>query len=130
MFANLMNTEEKENFLQLIFKIANCDGEYQEEEDELIQSYKSELNLSDIKDTKSIEELITYFSEKTDQIKKIVFFELYGMIMADGVIADEEQHILNLVKSGFNLGEEIYTQIISAADDLQKIYNRIYDVLF
>lgn len=130
MFTNLFNNEEKEKFLELIFKIAHCDGDYAEEEEELINNYKIELNISDIKDTASIDELVIYFGRKSDKIKKIVLFELYGMMMADANIADEEKHILDLIKFEFKFKDEVYDSIIDAATELQNVYDKIYDVLF
>ena len=83
MFVQVMEKEEREKFLELIYKIANIDGDYVAEEEELIDSYKAELELSDIKDTDTIEEIIDYFSSKSESIRKIVLFEVYGMINAD-----------------------------------------------
>ena len=40
MFLQVMNMEEKEKFLEFVYKIANVDGEYAEEEQEIIDSYK------------------------------------------------------------------------------------------
>ncbi len=40
MFLQVMNNEEKEKFLELVYKIANIDGEYAQEEEELINNYK------------------------------------------------------------------------------------------
>lgn len=130
MFAKLLNQEEKEKFLELIFKIANCDNTFTEEEEELIDNYKLELGLNEIKNTASMSALIDYFGEKQDQIKKVVFFELYGMIMADGYIAAEEESIMRQLKSKFGLSEELHTQIISAVIQLQEAYDKVYEVLF
>ena len=83
MFANIMDQSEKEKFLELIHKIAQCDEDYSEEEEELLNNYKIELGIQDVKDTDTLEGLVEFFAGKTPELKKIVFFELYGMIMAD-----------------------------------------------
>lgn len=72
MFLQVMNNEEKEKFLEFIYKIANIEGEYAEEEQELINSYKNELGVFEIHDTSNIEKLIDYFSTKTVEMKKII----------------------------------------------------------
>ena len=126
MFLNLMNTEEKENFLELIYKIATCDGEFAVEEEELVNNYKIELGIDTFTDTKSINELINYFSNKQLLLKKIVFFELYGMIVADGTIVDSEKSILVNLKDKFALGENANTQLINAVNELQKAYDTVY----
>ena len=70
------------------------------------------------------------FAGKTLELKKIVFFELYGMIMADGKIASKESELIQMIEKAFGLPKSLYTEIISVADELRKAYDRIYDVLF
>lgn len=130
MFANIMDQSEKEKFLELIHKIAQCDEDYSEEEEELLNNYKIELGIQDVKDTDSLEGLVDFFASKTPELKKIVFFELYGMIMADGKIASKESELIEMIEKAFGLPQSLYAEIISVANDLRKVYDRIYDVLF
>ena len=130
MFLQVMNVEEKEKFLEFIYKIANIEGDYAEEENELINSYKNELGLSEIGDTCNIEELIEYFSTKTMEMKKIILFEVIGLINADDKIVKEEEDFLNKVIVSFGLNTEIVEKIKSIALKLQNVYDEIYDTLF
>ena len=130
MFVHVMGKEEREKFLELIYKIANIDGDYVAEEEELIDSYKAELELSDIKDTDTIEEIIDYFSSKSESIRKIVLFEVYGMINADGKIDNSEEKLFNLSQEKFGISEQQTKAIINVAEELQKVYDKVYDVLF
>ena len=130
MFVNVMNQGEKENFLELVYKMATCDGVYAEEEKELVTNYKLELNLKDIPDTKTVSELLDYFSEKSSALRRIVFFELYGMVMADGEIEKNEKEIMEELKSKFALDEKGYADMIMAADMLKDAYDRVYSAVF
>ena len=130
MFVNVMNQGEKENFLELVYKMATCDGVYAEEEKELVTNYKLELNLKDIPDTKTVSELLDYFSEKSSALRKIVFFELYGMVMADGEIEKKEKEIMDELKTKFALDEKAYADMIMAADMLKDAYDRVYSAVF
>lgn len=130
MFVQVMEKEEREKFLELIYKIANIDGDYAAEEEELIDSYKAELELSDIKDTDTIEEIIDYFSSKSESIRKIVLFEVYGMINSDGKIDISEEKIFNLSQEKFGISEQQTKAIINVAEELQEVYDKVYDVLF
>lgn len=130
MFVQVMGKEEREKFLELIYKIANIDGDYVAEEEELIDSYKAELELSYIKDTDTIEEIIDYFSSKSESIRKIVLFEVYGMINADGKIDISEEKLFNLSQEKFGISEQQTKAIINVAEELQKVYDKVYDVLF
>lgn len=130
MFLQTMNTEEKERFLEFVYKVANIEGEFTEEEQEIINSYKNELGLSEIPETSNIEGLIGYFSTKADEMKKIVLFEIIGLINADDKIAKEEEDILSKVVASFDLDNEVVERIKSAAKKLQDVYDEVYEVLF
>lgn len=130
MFTNLLNETEREIFMELISKMALCDGENAEEEQALIQNYQIELNVTQIRDTDSIEGLIDYFSEKNESIKRIVLFEIWGMVQADGNVGVQEEKAFAYLKEKFCLGDAKTEQIITAAKDLQVVYDRIYDAIF
>jgi uncharacterized tellurite resistance protein B-like protein len=130
MFANVMNQSEKEKFLELIYKIAQCDEEYSEEEEEILNNYKAELGMENVNDTDTLEGLVTFFAGKSPELKKIVFFELYGMIMADRKIEKNEAELMEMIEKAFGLPESQYKDIISVAEDLRNVYERIYEVLF
>lgn len=130
MFANVMNQSEKEKFLELIYKIAQCDEEYSEEEEEILNNYKAELGMENVNDTDTLEGLVVFFAGKSSELKKIVFFELYGMIMADRKIEKNEAELMEMIEKAFGLPESQYRDIISVAEDLRNVYERIYEVLF
>ena len=130
MFANVMNQSEKEKFLELIYKIAQCDEEYSEEEEEILNNYEAELGMENVNDTDTLEGLVTFFAGKSPELKKIVFFELYGMIMADRKIEKKEAELMEMIEKAFGLPESQYKDIISVAEDLRNVYERVYEVLF
>jgi uncharacterized tellurite resistance protein B-like protein len=129
MFLNVMEVEERKKFLELAFKLAQVDGDYAEEEEEIINSYKAELGITEIEDTLSIDELISYFSSKNDTVKKVVLFEVYGMILADDKLEKSEEEVFDNIKSQFNISADVVEQIVSVADELQNVYDKLYDVL-
>ena len=129
MFLNVMEVEERKKFLELAFKLAQIDGDYAEEEEEIINSYKAELGITEIEDTLSIDELISYFSSKNDTVKKVVLFEVYGMIRADDKTEKSEEEVFDNIKYQFNISDDVVEQIVSVADELQNVYDKLYDVL-
>lgn len=130
MFLNIMNNEEKEKFLELVYKVANADGDYAEEEQEIVNSYKNELEIDTINDNSTIIELIEYFANKNEVIKKVVMFETVGIVNADAVVVKAEKEILKNMNAQFALGKETYKQINDVAEKLQKVYDEIYNILF
>lgn len=74
--------------------------------------------------------LIEFFSEKSEQIQKIVWFELYAVITADDVVAEGETKIIDLVKKDLTISEESISNIQDLAIDLKKVYEKIYNYIF
>ena len=130
MFLQVMNTEEKEKFLELVYKIANIDGEYAEEEQEIVNSYKNELGLSKVPETSDIDGLVRYFSAKATELKKIVLFETVGLINADEKIEKEEADLLDKTSGAFGLDKDVVDRIKSVAKKLQDVYDEVYSALF
>ena len=130
MFLQVMNTEEKEKFLELVYKIANIDGEYAEEEQEIVNSYKNELGLSKVPETSDIDGLVRYFSAKATELKKIVLFETVGFINADEKIEKEEADLLDKMSGAFGLDKDVVDRIKSVAKKLQDVYDEVYSALF
>ena len=130
MFVNLFDQEEKEKFLELIYKMASCDGVYAEEEKELLNNYKIEFGIEQIQDTLSVQELVKYFAKKTDEKKRIVLFELYGMVLADDEIGKREKDLFEEIKKTFGMNTAVYDKIEKAAVTLKEAYDAVYDAIF
>ena len=110
--------------------MATCDGVYAEEEKELLNNYKIEFGIDQIPDTLSVHDLVQYFAEKTDDKKKIVLFELYGMVLADDEIGEQEKDLFEEIKKIFALNTEVYDKIEKAAVTLKEAYDAVYDAVF
>lgn len=130
MFLQVMNDEEKEKFLELVYKIASVDGDFAEEEQEIVDSYKKELEIDNIPETSSLEELVEYFSSKAIELKRIVLFETIGLINADDKIEKAEEEVYNKMISKFELEENSVEKIRKSAEKLQAVYDEVYDALF
>ena len=123
-----LNREEKEKFFELIYKLASCDGVFREEEQELIEGCRRELDIRDNPDTGSFENLADYFGRCDDRVKKIVLFEVCGIILADNEVGENEQKAFDYLKEALAVDEQ--EEIISIANDLKLIQDRIKDIVF
>lgn len=130
MFTSILSEEERGKFLELIYKMACCDGEYAEEEQELLDNYKKELMIDTIPETDSINGLADYFSTKSNCIKRIVLFEVWGMILADRNVGKAEKAAFEYIKKAFDLEDSVIEKVVSVANELQRAYDHVYDVLF
>ena len=130
MFANLMDSEEREKLMELIYKLARCDGEYAEEEQEIVENYRAELCIDRIPDTDSIKGLSEFFASKSETVRRIVLFEVWSMILSDKKVSGEEEKAFEQVKSGLNLDLSATDEIVAATNALKKAYESVYDAVF
>lgn len=130
MFLQVMNMEEKMKFLEFVYKIANIDGEYAEEEIEIVNSYKNELGINEIPETDDINGIIEYFSTKEEVLKRIIIFETMGLINADNKIEPEEADLMNKMVKSFHLDSKVVEKIDMVAKRLQDVYDDVYTAIF
>lgn len=129
MFLSSLDDESKRNFLELAYKLAVSDNDYSESENDILNSFESEMGVTEIPDTSTVDDLIAYFSRKDLTVQRIVWLELYGMIMADDKITNEEQEIRSKIEKQFTLQKEDFEKISKAADDLKNVYAEIYHAI-
>lgn len=131
MFLYGLQEEEKQNLLELVSAIAQSDGTYAQEEQEVVDAYRRELGIEEFeKSGMEMYALIDYFSERTQLSQRIVFYEVYGMIMVDSVLAKEEEDILNYIKQKFSLSAVTMETIMEAVDNLYQAYHKAYLSIF
>ena len=93
-------------------------------------NYRIELAFAAMPEMKdSLEDLIDYFAAKSDSIKKILYFEVCSLIMADEDIRPEEQQVLVDITRKFEIEPDIIEQINKSVTDLKAVYGNIYRVL-
>lgn len=104
MFLKELNKEEATTFISLIKNLAVIDNMFSKKEKELIEDYKSDLNLSDddIKEL-SFEESLSKLDSSSVRIKNIIYFELTGLALVDGVFDKEEEVFLDNIAKAFQI---------------------------
>ena len=108
MFLNRLDIEEKNAFLWLAHHLARADNDYSEEEALLIDKYSMEMQMDDIDFDETKFDLITILSEfKLASHKKIVLLEIMALVYADGVIAKEENALINVMIEQFELNPNL-----------------------
>lgn len=131
MFLSILNEEDKLNFIEFIHLVANCDEDFADEEKEILNNYMIETGIDSIPDIgKSIDDILLYFSKRDDSIKKVVLFEVYGLILSDDKLSKEEKEILNKIDKLSGLNNEEVNKIKELVEELKKVYDNIYDILF
>ena len=78
MYLNLLNEQEKKDFLELAYHLMGSDGLHQEEEMQVFESYKYECNMLTYKISKqnNLEDIIAHLKNSSSKIKKIILIRL------------------------------------------------------
>lgn len=103
MYLNLLSKKEQEDFLELARYSMGLNGEYKNEEEEILLNYKFECHLVEYKAYRQedIENIIVNLSKSSKQIKKVIFIEIFGILLADGEICEDESIFVQKLTSVF-----------------------------
>lgn len=127
MFLNELNKKESIAFINLVTLLAQTDNSYSEKEKELIADYKNELSLKDeTLESLSFEAAIKELNNSTPRIKNIIYFELVGLALIDGVYEDSEIDYLNKLASSFNISKDKQNDYVTYF----KVVKDLYDATF
>lgn len=130
MFLKNLDTDSKNKFMQLICLAANIDKNCSNEELSIIHNYQNELGIPVLpKIRSSASELIAYFSKFPESVRKMIYFEIYGLIRSDNLITTDENDLLHDIEKNFGLGSDITQQIKMLAKKLQDVYSELFSVL-
>ena len=108
MFLNKLTDQEKEAFISLSIHAANADTVFVEEEKALIQDYCKEMGIVffDSSSIMPLEELKKIYADSSINNKKIVLFELLGLVYVDGKYDNEEKNFINEFAEAIGLSAE------------------------
>ena len=99
MFLSMLNDQQKLLFRELCLYIVYADGIYTDDEELLVKSYCYEMKIEytpnkQSKDYASTVNQIVKIS--TDYEKRLIGFELMGVVYADGEFQDEECDLIKI----------------------------------
>ena len=88
-----------------------------------------ELAINDVNEDENITDLIEYFALKNMQVKKVVAFEVYGLIVSDDKLGESEEKVLNEIENKSGIDADTFKEIEDVVEELQKIYDKVFEVL-
>lgn len=130
MYLAVLPQKAKENFLNLALYVANADNQFSAEEQNMLNAFAGEMNISYQPVTMPLEEILSRFSDLSLSEKKIVFFELMGLAVVDNHLAKEEKEILERTLTALNLPPEFYEESRKAVTKIAEIYRETNDLIF
>ena len=111
------------NFLHLLYdhiKILLCPRE---------EKLKFEFDVEKIPDTGSVNDLIDYFSSKSEKIKKIVLFHVIYLIDSDQYLSENETEAFNYLTDQFELGSDIVDSAKELVKDVMDVNLRLSEYI-
>ncbi|MGI9280370.1 MAG: hypothetical protein ACR2PX_12205 [Endozoicomonas sp.] len=108
MFLNRLLLDEKQAFLAIAHHLAHSDDKLTRDEENILAKYCMEMQMDDIVYNKSEFDLSAALDAfQTDSHKKIALLEIMALVFADGVLADEEQQLIDKIISHFDLNPNL-----------------------
>ena len=129
MFLNYLSELEKKNYLDLALAAAHCDGAIPEAEANLIEQYKVEMHLEYEPVLRPVDEILAAFSVASENTKKIIFFELLGLMFADNVYNENETHFMSQIAAAFNINSEFIGKSKKLLADYLSVYKEIIKLI-
>ncbi len=126
MYLHLLKEDEKKDFLELAHHLMGVDGVYQDEEIAVFESYKHECSLQSymISKQNDLQSVIDSLKTASLKTKKIILIELFGILLADGEVHENEKTFINYVVTSFEITEEEFERInkwVLAMDHIVKL---------
>lgn len=107
MYLSLLTSEEKNAFLELAITIASSDNDFSDHEKAMVQLYCNEMQIaySDNIKVRPLAEILSALKECSERTKKIILYEVIGLVLVDGEV-DSETNILNEMQKAFNISPD------------------------
>lgn len=132
MFLNRLKKEEKKAFLQLAHHVARSDGDFNDNEELIIEKYCMEMQIENVlfnEESFDIYNVLDNF--KTNRSKKIVILELMALIYSDNYLHEEERVVLEKILEEFDLSYSlsiVYTEWAKTMLSLYKQGNALIEI--
>lgn len=133
MYLSQLETSDRKTFLELAHITANSDGVIVDQEIEILERYRDEMNLShkeyEIQNI-SMETIIGELKSRSDEIKKIILFELMAIAFSDGIYDENQKQIMKYLQDSFEISPEEYEKLKELLNQLNQIYEKINSAIY
>jgi tellurite resistance protein len=107
MFLHLLVDKEKEAFIDLARLAAGCNNDITDEQEIMLEQYCDEMGISfPMSHAKSLDEIIDFFKESSYQNRKMVVFEIIGLLFSDGNFDENEMAFVKKMAIALGVSKE------------------------
>ena len=127
MFLNSLSKTHKKLFMELAIKAAEANGVVELAEKNMLKAFSIEMSIEPFYSTNSDIETILQKMEATatENEKRIVLFELMGILISDEEFDEEERRFLEKVRSVFEVSESKCDEMMKLLYEYSSLYKRI-----
>ncbi|WP_373002032.1 TerB family tellurite resistance protein [Sulfurimonas sp.] len=131
MYLDLLNKQEQEDFLELARYSMGLNGEHKAEEEAILTNYKYECQLVEYiaHRQEDIKKIILTLKGSTKKVKKIILVELFGILLADGEVCEEEAKFVDILAEGFRIKEYEVDRIQRWVEAMNDIVQEGYELI-
>lgn len=131
MYLDLLNKQEQKDFLELARYAMKLDGKETEEEEEILTNYKYECHLVEYTAHRQdeIQKIVTSLKASTKKVKKIIMVELFGILIADGEVSQEEAEFIDTLAEQFRIKEYEVARMQRWVEAMNDIFQEGYELI-
>ena len=129
MFANELNFEQSSKLVDLVYKLAQIDSQYDFDEESFVEQLKLEFDVCQVNESSSINDLVDYFSSQNEKIKKIVLFHVIFLIYSDTYLSESEKDTFNYIIEQFEIGSDEVEKIEELVNDFMDVNLRLKELI-
>ena len=129
MFANELNFEQSSKLVDLVYKLAQIDSQYDFDKESFVDQLKLEFDVCQVNESASINDLVDYFSSQNEKIKKIVLFHVIFLIYSDTYLSESEKDTFNYIIEQFEIGSDEVEKIEELVNDFMDVNLRLKELI-
>ena len=133
MFLNQLDEEKKRLFLEICINGAMANNDFANEQKEMIKLYCDEMRIENysLEAKYNMDEIMSRLKKCcTETEKRIIAFELTGLILSDHKYDKFERAFMEEFNKENNISSEEHNQMISLINKLTELYTDINRLIF
>ncbi|MCR4611946.1 MAG: TerB family tellurite resistance protein [Lachnospiraceae bacterium] len=126
MYLKDLMQGEKYAFYSIVKHFVSVDGEYSDDEKNLVNGFLDEMQLKEEQINEiAPDDAIDMLTFSTYSTRKKIFIELIGVSLCDEVLHIEEKNYLDKIATAFQISDEEKEELIKVVHELLGVYGRM-----
>ena len=127
MFLNILDKNERKNFLELATIAIKTDGDMNASESAVFETYRMEMGIQEyILQNKAYDQLLTSFNVSSKKVKRAIMIELAGVLDADEDVNEIEQEWIKKIGADLGFSEAEIRKMLRWAEDFNDLLKEGY----